>query len=174
MWKKLVKCAIGGTVVLIAWGILSWMVLPMEMMRFGHEKKVAEVILDNAPKSGLYVLALNHPEDLDNAQMHKEMKGGALMFAAVDLENGMGKGPIASVIFKFIGALLVAWILMQSKMKFKKQVTVVTVLGLLIGIMGFGPCWMWFGFPGTLVFASILSSTIQWFLAGLVMAKINA
>jgi hypothetical protein len=174
MWKKLVKCAIGGTVVLIAWGILSWMVLPMEMMRFGHEKKVAEAVLDNAPKSGLYVLSLHNPEDLDHASMQKEMKGGALMFAAIDLDASSRMSHIGSIIFKFLGALIVAWILMQSKMKFKKQVTLVTVLGLLIGIMGFAPCWAWFGFPGTVVFISILGSTIQWFLAGLVMAKINS
>jgi hypothetical protein len=59
MNKALVKSAVLGGIVVFLWGVITWMVLPinqMSMCKFDDEQAVAQAIQSNTQKSGAYVL----------------------------------------------------------------------------------------------------------------------
>jgi len=181
MMQKLVKCAIVGGLVLFLWGMVSWAILPwhkMHMHKFQDEGRVARVISDNAPESGIYVLPnMMHLEKDSQAMMEAQdnMRQGPFIFASVCLN---GKDPdmaiplVKGLIIKIVAAFLVTWLLLQTKMKYNRRVGFVTMVGVVIALMGTLPYWIWFGFPVGFTIACIFEIVFGWFLAGLVIAKL--
>jgi hypothetical protein len=179
MMQKLVKCAVVGGLVLFVWGMISWVVLPwhkMHMMSFKNDEKVMDVIKDNASESGIYILP-NCSENQSHSDMMKNrdmMMKGPFVFAAVSME---GKNPdmtasmVKGFLLKVIAAFIVSWMLMQTRLNYQRQVGFVTIVGLLIGLTGVLPYWIWFGFPGGFAIATIFEAIVGWFFAGLVIAK---
>ena len=59
MQKTLLKSAVIGGLIVFIWGLFSWMVFPWHqscLNKFSNESEVADVLRDNAPKPGMYVL----------------------------------------------------------------------------------------------------------------------
>ena len=176
------KCGRVGGLVLFVWGMLAWTVLPwhkMHMMKFNEESRVAKVIQDNAPMSGIYVipnmmnLAKGSSEMKDAEEM---MRSGPFVFAAVSLEGrspGMAAPLIKGLILKIVAAFLVTWLLLHTKLSYNKRVGFVTMVGVVIAIMATMPYWIWFGFPAGFTVACIFEMVFGWFFAGLVIAKLS-
>jgi predicted small secreted protein len=185
MSKNHFKCALIGGLIVFIWCLFSWMVFPWHqssLNRFTNESDVADVISENAPVDGIYILPNTFSyKDGNTSQKEmsagmKMMEQGPFMFASVK-PNGIGKmsmGPfIISLIIDFIAAFIVTWMLMQTKnLPFKKQVGFVTVFGLGVGILGYLPQWNWWGFSYAYVFTHIVDLTVGWFLAGFGIAKV--
>jgi hypothetical protein len=184
MSKTLLKAAVLGGLIVFVWGMFSWMIFPWHqscLKKFTHESEVASVIRDNAPVSGVYVLpdtfAYNeHTSHAEMARGKEMMERGPFMFATVR-SNGMGKMTlrpfIFSLIIQIIGALIVTWMLMQTKgLIFWKQVRFITLFGLGVAILGELPDWNWWGFSCAYVCINIADLVIGWFLAGLGIAKV--
>jgi hypothetical protein len=184
MSKNHLKCALIGGLIVFIWGLFSWMVFPWHqtcLKHFNNESDVADVIRDNAPASGVYVLP--NTFSYHDGSSHKEMshgmelmERGPFMFASIRT-NGMGKmsmGPfIISLIIQIIGAFIVTWMLMQTKgLPFKKQVGFVTVFGLGVGVLGQLPDLNWWGFSYGYVLTNIIDLVVGWFLAGFGIAKV--
>jgi hypothetical protein len=182
MMGKLTKCAVVGGIVVFIWGMISWTVLPWHkhyMHEFQNEERVANVIRDNATVSGIYVLPclMGKTRGSDEyKQSEQMMRDGPVMFAAVKMEGEaphMAGSLVKGLILKIIGAYLITWLLLHSRATaFRKQVAFVTMVGLVIGLLGSVPFWIWFGFPAGMTFVSIVESTIGWFLGGLAIAKL--
>jgi len=182
MLQKLVKCGLVGGVVLFVWGMVSWAILPwhkMHMQKFDNEGRVAEVIEDNAGKSGLYVLPnmldmKKGSEDYEKAM--DKMERGPFVFAAVSLDGSnstlMGN-MIKGLVLKVVAAFIVTWLLLQTKLHYNKRVGFVTVVGILIAIMSTMPYWIWFSFPAGFTFACMFEIIFGWFFAGLVISKLS-
>ena len=185
MSKNHLKCALIGGLIVFIWGLFSWMVFPWHqtcLKKFANESDVANVIMDNAPDAGMYVLPNTfayHEGDMSQKEMTRGMEmmeRGPFMFASVR-PAGMGKmsmGPfVVSLIIQIIGAFIVTWMLMQTKnLPFKKQVGFVTVFGLGVGILGQLPDWNWWGFSYAYILTNIIDLVIGWFLAGFGIAKV--
>jgi hypothetical protein len=180
MMQKLIKGAVLGGVILFIWGFVAWMVLPwnkMHMMKFKNEQKVAQAVMDGAPTSGIYVLPnyMDMPKhSKERAVGEQEMRQGPYVFAAVSLtgrDPSMAMSMIQGFIVKVIGAFLVTWLLLQTKLAFRKQVGFITVVGLTVGFLAAMPYVIWFGFPAMFAWACIFETTIGWFLAGLGIAR---
>ena len=181
MMQKLVKCGIAGGIVLFLWGMIAWTVLPwhqMHMLKFKDEARVARVIMENTPKSGIYLLPnmMDLPKDSQALMAARDaMRQGPFMFASVSLE---GKDPNMALpmfkgfILKIIAACLVTWLLMQTKLNYNKRVGFVTMVGIVIGIMGTLPHTFWLGFPLGFSIACMFEIIFGWFFAGLVIAKL--
>ncbi len=186
MQKSLIKCGVVGGIVVFIWGMISWMVLPwhtMTMNKFTHEELVAHVIEQNAPKSGIYVFPYMHTGSSSEKESKKEMteakemmKTGPLVFASVKLggmHGGLVRHIIGSLVIQIVGALLISWLLFQTKgLKYFKQVWFVASVGLVVGILGHLPAWNWMGFAWNYTLVCVLDLLIGWFLAGLVIAKL--
>src|SRR5579864_3434359 len=112
MSQKLFKCALVGGFVLFLWGAISWTVLPwhkMNMMKFDSEDRVASVIEDNAPVSGLYVLPnmMNIPKGSEKMAEAKLRENSELfMFASVSIAgkcHSMMASMVLGLILKIVG-----------------------------------------------------------------------
>ncbi|MBS0603891.1 MAG: hypothetical protein JSS60_02510 [Verrucomicrobia bacterium] len=184
MSRTNLKAAIIGGLIVFIWGMFSWMVFPWHqstLKKFTDESEVADVIKDNAPVAGVYVLpnTFAYSEKTSHSEMTKGMKmmeNGPFMFATVK-PNGMGPmtmGPfVFSLILQIVGAFIVTWMLMQTKgLSFKKKVGFVTLFGVSIAILGQLPEWNWWGFSGCYVTTNMADLIVGWFLAGLGIAKV--
>lgn len=165
MMKKMAKGAIIGGLVLFAWGMLSWAVLPLQkdqMRNFKDGRQVAQVIQDNAPVEGVYILN----KGADSAV-------GPSVFATVSYERTDGTVKmIESLVCKIVLAFLVTWLMLQTKLNDKKRVGFITVVGVTIALACSLPHVIWCGFPTGFTLAMIVDTVIGWALAGAVIAKV--
>ncbi len=188
MFKKLIRSAILGGIVVFLWGVVSWMILPWHqasIKQFQNESTVAQVILENAPEEGVYVLpnmfTFDRGEASEMAQQKVEegrerMTRGPVMFAAISplgVDPNMVGSLFISVIISIVGAGLIAWVVTQIKTGFWGRVGYVTLLGFLVGFLGLLPSWNWWHFPFGYIAVGIMDLLIAWFLAGLIIAKIE-
>ena len=187
MMKSLALGGLLGGLVLFAWGMISWMVLPWHMMtleKFTNEAAVAEVLTANATGAGVYLLPNphKHAPGLTDEQKkaaeqdgHRRMMQGPFMFAAVSPEGGrpMGQALLTELCTQIVGAILATWLLLQAGgFSYMRKVGFIMTLALLAGVLMLIPVWNWWRFsPGYMAvgFGDLL---IGWFLAGLVIAKI--
>lgn len=184
MHRSLLKAAVCGGIIAFVWCWLSWTVLPIHnccIHSFTHPGKVASVVKDNAPASGMYVLpyTFGYNENSSHEDMKRAiamMDNGPFMFAAV-LPNGMQhthkQAMAIGLIIDIIGAFLAAWLLSHAQgLAFRQKVLFVALFGLAVGVLTYLPAWNWIGFPGNFVLTQIFDMVIAWTLAGLAMAKI--
>ncbi len=182
MFGKIVRCAVIGGLILFVWSIIAWAIKPWQQdqySKFKREKEVREVIKDNAPTSGLYILPNVSGYDHNSKEMEaakEKMRTGPYIVAMVDLE---GRNPnmlgslMASLVLKIVAAGLVAWLLLQTPAReYKKSVLFVTVAGLVIAIMSALPLTIWFAFPSTITVRCMFEIIFGWFFAGIAMAKL--
>ena len=177
------KCALMGGLIVFIWGLFSWMVFPWHqtcMKRFVCEQGVADMIRENAPESGMYILPNTfYSGDVCPVDMKKSVKmmeNGPFMFASIKQE-GMGKMTLGSfvlsLILQVIGAFIVTWMLMQTKgLSFYQQIGFFTLFGLSIGLLGSLPDWNWWGFSFCYVAVNVIDLVIGWTLAGFAVAKV--
>jgi len=184
MSKTHLKAAIIGGLIVFIWGMFSWMVFPWHqsaLHKFTNESDVADVIKDNAPVAGVYVLpnTFSYNEGTSQEEMAKgmqRMEKGPFMFATVR-PSGMGKMTMApfvlGLILQIFGAFIATWMLMQTKgLSFKRRVGFVTLFGVGVAVLGQLPDWNWWGLSGAYVATNMADLIIGWFLAGLGIAKI--
>lgn len=181
MMQKLVKCALIGGLVLFLWGMLSWAILPwhkMYMHKFKDEGRVARVISDNAPESGIYMLPNMMHLDKDSEEMmdaRDNMRQGPFMFASISLE---GRNPdkmvsiVKCLILKIVAVFLVTWLLLQTKMRYNRRVGFVAMVGIVIALTAALPYWIWSGFSAGFTLTYLFEMIFGWFLTGLVIAKL--
>lgn len=185
MNKLLVKGALIGGIVVFLWGMFSWAVLPFHKMFVNHfinPRGVSQVIQENAPKTGVYVIpgmGMNTRRDQmqsrDGRDMQRGMYQAPFVTAYVTREGMDFRSPapyIGSLVTQIIAAFFATLLLTHAKgLNFKKSVIFFTVLGLFAGLVGCLPKWTWMGEPFMNVFLCLLDLVIGWFLAGLAVAK---
>lgn len=187
MDNKLLKCGVVGGVIVFIWCLISWMILPwheLSLKQFKDEKRVYEAIRDNAPVSGVYILPnmYVYRDGMSKSDMNKMvanqqemMAKGPVMFACISRDGVKGsiRPFVISLIIQIIGGLIITWMLLQTKFNaFKKQVTFVTVAGVLVGILGVLPAWNWWAMSMSYTLSIILDLVIGWFLAGIAISKL--
>jgi hypothetical protein len=187
MDSKVIKGGIIGGLIVFVWGIFSWMILPWHersLHHFKDEKKVYEVIKENAPESGIYIMPnmYAYRDGMSRSEKNKMiinqqkmMVNGPVMFASVARE-GVGKMMfqpfIISLIIQMIGAGIITWMLLQTKIViYKKQVEFFTVAGVLVGVLGILPAWNWWAYSTSYTAVLIADLAIGWCLAGFAVGK---
>jgi hypothetical protein len=168
--KNNIIAVLVAAVVLFFWGFISWAVLPWHNAvanKFTNEAQVIQALKENSPQAGIYYLPFAEED-------HKP--GQAAGFMNV-LPNGfdmnMGKMMGMAIVGQVIAALLVVLLLCHTTgLSYWKRVGFITLTGLTIGYASHFPYWNWFGFSTSYVLVIIADTTIGWFLAGLVMAKL--
>ena len=180
MCKKVITAAILGGVTVFIWGMISWMVLPWHgptFNQFSDEITVSQTLNSNAGKSGIYLLpyesefSIEAKEDFAN-----KYKAGPLAFVAFSKAGGdptMKSQLLMSFITQLVAALIIAMLLSgASGLSYGCRLFFVTGAGLLTGILGYIPNYVWWHFPLDYTLVGIADQIIAWFIAGLIMAKI--
>jgi hypothetical protein len=188
MGKVIGKCGIIGGIVVFIWMLISWMLIPWHsatINKFENEEKVATVLKENAPVSGVYMLPnmchFKSPvtkEEMQKYRMAEKemMRNGPIVFAGIrkDGVDPSSAAPfIRALIIQIVAGFFVTWLLLMTKgLKYMQQVGFITLLGFLAGIMTLLPAWNWCGFSTGYVVVGMLDLIIGWFLAGLAIAKL--
>ena len=165
MMKSLIKSAIVGGIIVYIWGMISWIVLPWHITtinRFANPDAVSQVILDNAPQDGIYVLANMPAPDAANSmqQPQQPMMSGPFMFASIQ-RSGMdmlsSKPYVVSFFIQVIGAFFITWLYLQTKANhYWRGVFFITLIGFLVGFLSLIPNWNWWGYSPGYVAVGIL------------------
>lgn len=169
---KKTAAVIVSAIILLAWGSVSWMVLPWHQMvanKFTNEPEVAKVIEANAPKPGIYYLPFSHKD-------HEAGETAAFVSA---LPQAYPPSMVNQLLTQFLGdlvsVLIVIYLLSQTAgLSYWGRVGFVASIGAAIGLISHFPYWNWFGFPAPYVAVIVIDSLIAWFLAGLMIAKLVA
>ncbi|MBI4534723.1 MAG: hypothetical protein HY708_00500 [Ignavibacteriae bacterium] len=186
--KKLAMAAVLGGLTFFVWGALSHTIIPFSenaLLGFTNEEAVTQAILAGSPKSGVYFLPYMpqgmekmSPEEASAARHEAEekMARGPFMLASVHLgEMGsMGNLLVTQLVTDILAALFICLALMKVKgLSFWNQVTAIE----FIGLAGFAavnlPQWNWYAFSGAFTLAELFDTAVGFFLAGMVIAKIN-
>ena len=189
MDNRILKCGIVGGVIVFVWLLISWMFLPwhyQSLKKFRDENKVYNVIRDNAPVSGIYILPnmYVYREGISQNELNREMASqtqmmarGPVLFASVSVDGVTGPRYLPFVIallIQIVGAGIITWMLFQTRLGTSEQkITFVTTVGLLIGILGFLPDWNWWRFSLSYTLGCMADQLIGWFLAGIAIAKLS-
>lgn len=186
MQSSLFKGAIVGAIIAFIWSAISWMAIPWHkatVNRFHNEQAIVDTMMTAAPKDGIYIFPYGFECNSKGAcsseggqkQMGASTVKQPMIFASVShREMKMCAGSfIMSFIIYFISAVLIAWLLLQTKSTiFWHKTLFVTIVGLTAGIMTYLPLLSWWSYPAGYVWVHIADLTITWFLAGLAMAKL--
>ena len=189
MNKLLIRSAVLGGIIVFLWGLVSWMLLPWHQVtikQFQNEERVAQVIRENAFERGIYLLpnlfTYDSKQESGIAQQRIEegrerVARGPVMFAAI---NPLGVNPnmagsfFIAVIINIVGAYFISWIVLLIKTDYWGRVKLITLMGFIIGFLGLLPAWNWWNFALGYVAVGIIDLIIAWFLAGLMIAKIQS
>lgn len=168
---KIIKGAILGGLVMFAWFSLSWMVLPWKdhgVMPFQDAASVSAAVSAAAPAPGIYVAPhMGAPAAADAAPQNFLFVSVA---PPVDLQSAMPQSMLKGLALYVVLAGLLSCLLAKSGgscpvgLSFKA--------GLLAGLAGFMPLWIWWRFPCSFVCIGILDYIIAFTLAGLVISKL--
>ena len=179
MGKALLKGCIFGGIIVFAWMIVSWTVLPWHcwsLKGIENQSAVSEALVNNTSEDGIYVIPSFCGAEWDEmGEKVAEMEKGPFVFMSL---KRYGHGPntgtfVISFIFQLIGALGITFLILKTKgLNYFSKVGLVTLIGFLIGFLGALPYWNWWGFSFGFVFVELLDMVIAWFLAGLVIAAV--
>lgn len=175
-YKSLVKGALLGGIIVFLWSCVSWMALPWHqttMHTFQNGDEVAQVLVKNAPASGIYVLPGCNGTQPDEAI--KKSSEGPVAF--VSLRSGpkpfdMGQMMFQQLLISILGALCLTWLLMQTRgLTYRQRVQFFVVTALAAGILCHLPNWHWWEFSSEYTLVAMADLIIGWLLAGLILAK---
>lgn len=186
MTKLLIKGAVIGGIILFAWGMVSWMVLPwhnMTLQRFSDEDTVAAVISANAPDDGVYI----YPGEVDISGMSAEgkkaageamlqkMKAGPFIFATFKKAGAesMIRPLVRGVLINVLSALVLSILILMSTIEsYWGRVRLVVIFALGAGFLILLPYWNWWNISAGYTVVSLLDLVIGCFFAGLALAKV--
>jgi hypothetical protein len=186
MLKSIFLGGLIGGLVLFAWGVVSWMLLPWHLAtleKFTDEATVAQALAANAPKSAVYILPNAHKYEpgmteeqrkMAEAEGMKRMMQGPVMFAALRPQgaSGMGSALPVQLFTGIMAAILATWLLAQATLlDYWQRVGFVVMLALTAGVVCHIPYWNWWGFSASYTAVTFADLLVSWFLAGLVIAK---
>ena len=167
---KILIAAVVAGLVLFVWGFVSWTILSWrdgDVHKFSDEAAVMQVMLDNAPASGIYYIPG------DEADYSPTTPNTFVNLMKDGFQTDMGGMMITGIISNILMSVLLAYLLlMASGLSYAQRLAFVTTAGLLMGLAGNLPYWNWFGFPSGYTLVQIIDSVVMWFLAGLVLAKL--
>jgi hypothetical protein len=159
-----------GGILIFAWFGISWMVLPWHkttMMGFKDEAAVVKVLAKNATASGVYVAPWT---DFGKTEQKTEKPFVFMSVKAegMDVKNGMNERMLKDFFVCLFMAGLLACLLKKSS---GCPGALGIKVGLIAGLAGYMPHFIWFGFPIKYTLVGIADCVIAFTLAGAIVGK---
>ncbi len=188
MLKKLILGGLIGGVIIYAWGVVSWMVLPFHsksMEKFKDDVAMQETIMMNVDKAGIYMLptcpmkrGTADPAALKELkkQACAQFETGPVVYSVI---NPKGIGPMWQSMTKgfaiqLLGALLAVWLLLQANLKsYFRRVIFITVFSVAVAVLAYLPAWNWWGYPCFATLVDMADVVIAYVIASFAIAKVT-
>jgi len=177
MARTLLAAVLGG-VILVIWGMLAWMVLPLHndtMQNLPNEEAVVAA-LQSTPQQGVYIFPGMPKDATDKAAMDAYMARyarGPMGFVVYDPKGGdpmMVSNMIVGLLISILAALVATWVYQRSTAftgTLIQRLSFFGMLGLFLALATYFTNWNWMGYPLSYTTSMALDTIIAWLLAGL-------
>lgn len=173
--KRLIIATIAGALTAFVWGFVSWTLLDWHKPNsFTDASAVEQVIVDNTPNHGIYMLPLHQNQEDQTAAITK----GPFLYATIRPEKldtpwSMTRPLVISFIINLLCSLIITICVLRIRAtRFVSRISVGITLGVFSAISMALPQWNWFETPGRHLLADTSDPIIAYTLAGLVIASI--
>ncbi|MBK6765376.1 MAG: hypothetical protein IPG71_03365 [bacterium] len=188
MNTRFILAGVLAGIAMFAWGAVSHMFLPWHeatMNTFRDEDLVAEVLMKEAPHSGIYVapMAGMLDEGLSADESDRRMqeawdKGakGPNIFLSFHREGKDGMAAPMILDFAVLSLLAFAMLLLLRavpNLSFTGKVLFVLIVGTLGMALVQIEQWIWWSFSTSYVLVNIVDGAIRWAVGGVVLAKLG-
>jgi len=183
MKKKAMALGI-GTLVAFLWSSFSFMALPWHNLDFrsfsGDGQLMTAALRAEATQPGIYIVPnfdeSVHRDPEKQKQWSENSRKGPWAYMTVrpqGTSGDMGVSMVIQLLTQLATALIAVWILSKTAAKKLWQKALVVAAGVTAGaLMSHVPYWNWWGFPAAGTIVNIVDLSIEWFIAGLAMAKV--
>jgi hypothetical protein len=180
--KRIVLAGVVGGLIVLVWGVVSHMVLPLGNIGFEslpNDEPVIAALKGSVPESGLYFFpgfpshrdATKEQEEAFMARL-RQGPSGIVVYTAEGREPMSPAQLLNEFVTSAVAALIAAWVLASVAGGYGKRVLLVALLGLFGVASILLSYWNWYGFPTDYTLANGFGEVVGWLLAGLAMAKI--
>ncbi|MBL0062538.1 MAG: hypothetical protein IPP40_13890 [bacterium] len=185
MSTRFILAGVLAGVAMFAWGAISHMFLPWHeatMETFRDEDLVAEVLMKEAPVSGIYVAPMAgmmekgiSAEEQDKRMNEAWAKGekGPNIFMSFHREgkSGMAMPMILDFATLVLMSFLMLWLLAAApNLTLVGKILFVTIAGTAGIALVQLEQWIWWSFSTSYALVNIVDSAIRWAVGGLVLA----
>ncbi len=185
MSTRFILAGVLAGVAMFMWGAISHMMLPWHeatMNTFRDEDLVAEVLMKEAPVSGIYVapmagmldegITAEEQESRMNEAWEKGAKGpNIFMSFHREGKDGMAAPMILDFAVLVLMSFLMLWLLAAApNLTFVGKVLFVTIAGSVGIALVQLEQWIWWNFTSGYALVNIVDSAIRWAVGGVVLA----
>lgn len=182
MFKILLASLLGGIIFFI-WNSISWMTLPWHtqtIYKVKDENVVQAILQENTDKSGIYIL----PDQYQQADKNKNIENSAtpamqnqpfafISYNSGDRDQNMNRSMLIALINGTIASLIITLLLScTTGLNYLARVFFITLIGLVSGLLGHVPNWIWWQFDTNYTLVMVADLIIGWTLAGLFIAAL--
>jgi hypothetical protein len=176
MTRTLLAGVLGGFILLV-WGILAWMVLPMHkdtIQKLPNEDAVVAA-LQSTPGQGVYYFPAMPENTSDKAAMDaytERYRRGPMGMIVYDPNGGdpmMVSNIIVGLLIYILAALVAAWFYERSTAlagTLLQRLSFFGMLGIFLSLATYFANWNWMGYPLSFTTSMALDTIIGWVLAG--------
>ncbi|MCY3974947.1 MAG: hypothetical protein OXF02_05325 [Simkaniaceae bacterium] len=194
MMGRVIFGGVIGGIVAFAWTCVAWNWLPWQDKVIGEPENrdlVSWIVRENVKGDGVYLIPrenvarnelysyLRYRNVREPVVVHEGETAHRqpLIYLQVRHKGVDVRSPypyLLSFLTQFVGAFLISLLLVRVALQsgYGKRLFFVTATGLIVGILGYAPNWIWFGGDGRFLLMSVVNSVVMWFLAGLFIAGI--
>ena len=169
--------ALLGAVILVVWGMLAWVVLPIHnntLQNLPNEEAVVTA-LQGLPQQGVYIFPGMPKKGSDqatmDAYMEKYRRGpmGMIVYDPRGADPMMVSNMIFGLIIAFLAALIATWMYQRSTAisgTLVQRLSFFGMFGLFLALAAYFNNWNWMGYPLGYTTSMALDTLIAWVLAG--------
>lgn len=177
MARTLLAAVLGG-VILVIWGMLAWLALPLHkdtVQNLPNEDAVVTA-LQGLPQQGVYIFPGMPKNSSDKAAMDAYMERysrGPMGMVVYDPKGGdpaMVSNIIIGLVIAFLAAFIATWAYQRSTAitgTFIQRLSFFGMLGMFLAVAAYFNNWNWMGYPLGYTTSMALDTIIAWLLAGL-------
>lgn len=177
MARTLLAAVLGG-VILVVWGMLAWVALPLHkdtVQNLPNEDAVVTA-LQGLPQQGVYIFPGMPKNSSDKAAMDAYMERysrGPMGMVVYDPRGGdpaMVSNIIIGLLIAFLAAFIATWAYQRSTAitgTFIQRLSFFGMLGMFLAVAAYFNNWNWMGYPLGYTTSMALDTIIAWLLAGL-------
>lgn len=181
--KKTFLAAVVGGLILLIWGFLAWLVLPLHestMQNLPDEDIIVDILSKSIQNEAVYIFP-GLPIDDSQAAMDEHIEKYKRGPRGIIVYNPRGGDPlmignfVVGAVLCIIAAFVVTWFLVRStavSSPYLVRVAYCGMFGVLITFSSYLSAWNWMGYPLSYSTAMAADAIIGWLLAGLGIAAI--
>jgi hypothetical protein len=176
MTRTLLASVVGGVILLI-WGVLAWMVLPIHtdtVKNLPNEEAVVAALL-GTPQAGVYVFPGRPAATADKAAMEaytERYRRGPMGMIVYDPRGGdptMTGNIVIGLVIYILAAFVATWVYQRSTAftgTLIQRLSFFGMLGVFLSLATYFANWNWMGFPLGFTTSMALDTVIGWLFAG--------